>query len=109
MAEFFIPTEDHVKMLIANPRPEEVDEVKASHDHTIEEAIRNALAVSDEAFAAVEGGRLLCITGVASAFLLSDTASPWLLNTMTAHSKQLLRYTRPVISRWRERYRVLEN
>jgi len=111
MIKFTLPTDDLVQELADNMRQEEVDEVWASGKHTPYEAVKYSLEHAHEAYAAVLDGKLICIVGVSPLSLLSDMASPWLLNTNESKNKprHLVKWTKTFIDEWKTQWPILFN
>lgn len=101
--------EEDYRELQLYARPEEVNEVWASHLMTVEEAAKMSVENSKEAYSAFFGNTLLCMTGICP--LNSFEAIPWLLTTrdMPKHPRKLLRYTKLLLKRWSEEWDVLAN
>lgn len=111
MFHFEEVTEEHILNLAENMRPEEVDEVYASHGQAPEEAIRRCIERSLDVFATFEDDRLMSITGCAPRSWLSDLGSPWLLTSveMPKSPRHLLRHTHTFLNKWRKEYGTLIN
>lgn len=105
------PTETEIMLLAENPRPEEVEEVWASHNHDIQEAVRAGLRRSADAIGVYRDNVFQGIVGVVPISFMGDYASPWMLTTkdVSKHPRILLGYTKKVISHWHKRWPVLEN
>lgn len=111
MHSFELVTEAHIQELAENMRPEEVDEVYASHGQSPLEAATRCVERSTEAYTTLEDGRVMSITGCAPRSWMSGIGSPWLLttNNMKKSPRHLLRHTSHFLNKWRNEYDVLIN
>lgn len=96
--------------LIANMR--EADRLEILGLHTsVERAAEYSLKRSVYVAAAECEGRLVCVFGVGSMGLLSDTGVPWLLGTheMKRHRRDLLAHSPEYVAAMLDEYPVLRN
>lgn len=107
--DFRLPTEEDILYLLANISIEDKRELRAQAVDT-EWAIRHSIELADESLAIIANGNCLCILGITS-MGVSGTALPWLLGTdeMKNYPRQVLIYSRRIISRWKSYYPYMEN
>lgn len=97
--QFVKPTLEAVKLIAANMRQADVDEVWASHRHTPIEAVMDSWNVSMYSVVVMVNNTPCVIMGLLNCDLLSGTGIPWLLGTEKAlkHAREFLRLSPPVI------------
>ncbi|MDB5405401.1 MAG: hypothetical protein JWL84_313 [Rhodospirillales bacterium] len=75
------------------------------------EALRRSATVSRETWAGTVDGVAACVFGLGMGSMLDDVGRPWMVGTplVERHSMAFLRRNRPMIARWLEECRILEN
>lgn len=101
----------HAADLAANMRQEDRDEVMALAGQTPEQAVGMSMAISEEVWAGLADGRVLCLFGTAKVTALGDMVCPWMLSTdeLPKHARKFLRHSKDVIAYWRDRHMRLSN
>lgn len=101
----------HVDHLAAHMREADRQEVWDFAMLTPGNALVQSLAISDLAATGMIDGVPVCMFGVARAGLLSSVGKPWLLGTdeLVKHQMILLRHCKPVLSKMRALFPVMEN
>lgn len=109
--EFVPATPAHARELARNMRPEEIQEVQASHGMgplgTLLECVRD----SKESYAAIHDDQVVAMFGVYQPISLTTLGVPWLLtsNYLATHPKHLLRWTKAAVAYLLEHYDRLVN
>lgn len=95
--------------LAVNAPRELVDEIRASHDMTVEEAAWKSVEDCLEGWVVEFNDRVAGITGVTH--ISWDVACPWLLTTTVAASspRAFLKLSKAFLERWSEVYTVQRN
>ena len=103
-------TEEHVKELAENLRPEDRAELQALSSKSVEETIRQSVARSDEVWTALADDTVIGMLGISPYTKLSGKACPWFLstNTLSKHPKVLLRATKIAVEYWLTKYEEFE-
>jgi len=94
------PTREHIEVLAANMRPDEVKEIWASGNLTPIDALVKGVKASHGCTAAVIDGEPVAILGLVEGDLLSGRGCPWMLtsNSILKHRREVLRCSPPVIA-----------
>ncbi len=104
-------TLEHVVEMAPRMRQADVDEVLAAAGMLPADALLLSVMSSQESWAAVLDGRVVCIWGVGDVDGYPGVGTPWLLGTDDVHRvrRTFLRECRRYVSCWLERYQVLVN
>lgn len=104
-------TAEHAAECAANMRDEDRAEVLAMSGHSPEQAVAASIERSEDVWAAMVDGKVLCLFGVGRATLISDLSCPWMLSTneLPRHARQFARHSKGVVAYWRERHPHLMN
>jgi len=108
MIKFFPIIDIDLLMLAANPVPEQVLEVAASHGEDIYTVAKSAAEKSSVSRSVYYDGRLVGVFGVVPMHDIYNTGIPWLLTTGN-FARPLLKATHKVIAILLEEFDVLEN
>ena len=92
-------TVDHALSMMGRVRQVDLDECSACTSGTIEDALRTGIAVSDQTWAGVEDGVVICVCGVAPVADMPGSGAVWLVSTneMESAPRQFLRLSRKVL------------
>ena len=109
--EFVPATQEHVTPLIDNINEDIATEMMLLKDIPLEEAISGCISRSDEAWTALYNGEIVCMFGIRSKSLLSDTSYPWLLSTNLAsdHTRNFMKGAKIAVNKWMGMNELLEN
>lgn len=109
--EVVTATPEHAAELIANMRQEDTLEVWAMSGQTPEEAVTSCMEKSEEVWASLADGKVLCLFGTARVTFLGDLVCPWMLSTkaLPKHARHFVRGSKVVIAYWKERHTHLVN
>jgi hypothetical protein len=101
----------HIDELLANVRPADQDEAWALAHMSVAQGLKQSLQHSQQAYAGVAKGRLLCVIGVASRSLIGGSAEPWLIGhaRLDRHAHAFARASRPALAQWVQHYGRLAN
>lgn len=101
----------HVEAMLPFVRQADRDEVLASAGKPIESLLGECVRTSVSAWVGLVDGEPICLFGLASPSLLSDTGIPWMIGTdgIDQYSKAFLRRSLWVVAMWRSDYPVLRN
>lgn len=110
-AEVRPATPEDVAPIAAAMRAADREEVRASHDHTAEQALAASLAASTAAWTGVIDGEPVCMFGVGPVSILGGTGAPWMLGTarLEQYPRTFLRRCRPCVAAMRAVYPMLAN
>lgn len=105
MVEIVPATEEHALEMAQWLRPED-----AASGRDPVEAVSLCMEASRAAWAAVEGGRVICLWGVCCPSLLGSTAELWLLGSrrLEDYPLQFLRHAREFVAEMQQQYPRLE-
>lgn len=103
-------SEDHIRDTASNMRDGDRKECLDILGLSPYNAVKQSVLQSEEAYTGWRDG-ILGIIGVVPPSLLGDTAQPWMLTTnqLTKSPRVILKFTKPFIKRWLERYPRLVN
>ncbi|HJU38190.1 MAG TPA: hypothetical protein VJ724_01360 [Tahibacter sp.] len=104
-------TAEHAAAVAAQAREADIAELWAVAHVTPAEAIRQGLALSGDARAALFDGVPACVFGVSTIAEFPGRAVPWMVGTaaLERHQSAFLRRCRPVVLDWASRYDLLVN
>lgn len=104
-------TAAHADAVATRAREDDVRELWAVAHVTPAQAIRQGLALSGEARAALFDGVPACVFGVSTLPEFPGYAVPWMIGTsvLEQHQTAFLRRCRPVVQEWEARYDRLVN
>lgn len=108
----FIPVkEEHINKIIKFISPEIRNELETLSSLPFDVSIKKNVEDSVECWVGFRGKEILCMFGISSYTLLSDTGFPWLITTRNAkrHKKALLIGTKVALVYWLKKYSTLEN
>jgi hypothetical protein len=102
-------TREYATMIADNMRDEDVREIWASHHERPHEAMEHL--IHEEAYVWLVDGKPLCLFGVKTLDLLTNTGSPWMLGSkeLTQFPMRFLRGSLPVVKSWMKAYDTLYN
>lgn len=105
-------TEAHAVELAANLRAADIQELAASSGASPLEAVTQSVAVSPDAYVALDEHGVIAAWGVGVGSLASSVGSPWLLATERMagrYRRQLLALSRIHVARMRRQFSYLTN
>lgn len=99
----------HVALICDSIAPEIVRELEALSSEHYSLLIRKNIEGAMESWSVFYNDRILCIFGISSIDLLSDTGYPWLITSteIKKHTKIFLVGTKVVINEWMKQYSML--
>lgn len=111
MIRFAPATEQDCRYLAPLLRRLDVEELRLTGEPDPARALRNALALSDgRALTAFEDFLPIAMFGITPNYMLGE-AIPWMLGTddVPKHSRELVKWARPVCQKWLEEFPILLN
>jgi len=104
------PTAEDVDYLIANMRQPDIDELLAMTGD-VDKTVRHSVKRSNHKWSVYANGQFVCIFGVGSPSLLSDTGVVWMLGTdlIERYKGAFIKYSRDYITAMLSVYPYLTN
>lgn len=105
------PTERDMRMLVANLRPADQEELKAYFSDDFDFIVKTSVKYSRDAWSVIVNGKLLFICGVGRTSLIGDVGCPWLLGTthISQFPKEFYKQSLQIVNEIRQNYKLLIN